>query len=81
MILNRSTRRYREALYPDYQKWSTFLHDRLFDAGTWEMENGVFKLWTDSKSGEEFMFTQAQISDGLLYLQEEDGSVHIWRKE
>ncbi|MCX7787833.1 MAG: hypothetical protein N2442_09060 [Spirochaetes bacterium] len=70
-----------EWMPPSYQQWSSYLHGRLFDAGTWNLGKGEFAVWSNAKNGEEFVFTRARKENEKLFLQAQDGTLHVWQKE
>ncbi len=70
-----------EWLPPAYQQWSSYLHGQLFDSGSWVLEKGVLKLHSEGGSGEEFVFTRARRENGRLLLEEQDGTIHVWKKQ
>ncbi len=70
-----------EAPSPFQKNWSSFLNGQSFDAGTWELGNGILKLVSEGGSDESYTFIRAKLQDGKLYLEDDTGARHVWQKE
>ncbi len=61
-------------------EYFTYLHERPYDAGTWEWFDEVGQLTLTSTAGETFShtFKHIEAADNTLYLEDENGKDHVW---
>jgi len=66
--------------YPYYQGWTSYIDGEIYDAGTWEIGEGMLMLYSDSKQ-EQFFFSGFPLGYNLLLLIGEEGQMSFWNKE
>jgi len=65
---------------PYYQGWTAYVEGSLYDAGIWEIGDGMLRLYSDSKM-EQFFFSGFPLGYNQLLLIGDAGQISFWNKD
>jgi len=65
---------------PYYQGWTAYLDDAVYDAGIWEIGDGMLRLYSDSKM-EQFFFSGFPLGYNQILLIGDEGEISFWNKD